>query len=76
MIIGAVFVAVSFSCVVTIINSTTEGEGGYVFTLFLSLFVCLSICLCAGYLKKLWTDQDEILWTGWVYDKNEPIRLG
>ena len=47
-------------------TSTTEGEGGYVFTPF---------CLCAGYLKKLWTDPDEILWTGLVCDKEEPIRF-
>ena len=40
----------------SVFTSTTEGEGGYVFTPF-----CLSVCLCAGYLKKLWTDLDEIL---------------
>ena len=35
----------------------------------------LSVCLCTGYLKKWWTDPDEILWTGWVCDKVEPIKL-
>ena len=37
------------------------------------LLVCLSVCLCAGYLKKLWTDSDEfggqvgcVARTGWV----------
>ena len=49
------------------ITSATEGEGGY----FLPLSVCLSVCLCAGYLKKLWTDPDEILWTGLVCDKDD-----
>ena len=28
--------------------------------------VCLFVYFCIGYLKKLWTDPDEILWTGWV----------
>ena len=32
------------------------------------------VCLCAGYLKKFWTDPDEILWTGSVCDKDELIR--
>ena len=58
-----------------IFTSTTEGEGGYVFTPFcLCLSVCLSVCLCAEYLKKLWTYPDETLWTGWVCDKDEVIR--
>ena len=35
------------------------------------LFVCLS--LWAGYLKKLWTDSDEILWTCCVGNKDELI---
>ena len=35
----------------------------------------LSVCLCTGYLKKLWTDPDEILWTGWVCNKEELIRF-
>ena len=30
-------------------------------------FVCLSVCLCAGYLKKLWTH--------WACDKDELIRF-
>ena len=57
------------SCSSVIITSTTEGEGGDVFTPF-----CL-ICLCTGYLKKLWTDPDEILWTGSVCDKDELMRF-
>ena len=28
--------------------------------------LCLFVCLCAGYLKKLWTDSDETWWTGWA----------
>ena len=52
------------------ITSATEGEGGYAFTAF-----CLFVCLCAGHLKKLWTDPDEILWTGSVCDKEEQIRF-
>ena len=55
------------------ITSATKGEGGYVFT------PLLSVCLCAGYLKKLWTDPDEILWTeGYdkkVCDKDKLIRF-
>ena len=56
------------------ITSTTEGEGGYVFSPF-SLFVCLSVCLCAGYLKKLWTDLDETWWTSWVCDEEELVQF-
>ena len=40
----------------------------------LSVFVCLSF-LCAGYLKKLWMDPDETLWTRWVCDKEELIQF-
>ena len=58
------------TCFVILVTSTTEGEGGYVFTSF-----CLFVCLCAGYLKKLWTDLDEILRTGSVCDKDEMIRF-
>ena len=53
-----------------IFTSATEGEGGYVFTPF-----CLFVCLCTRYLKKLWTDPNENLWTGWVCDKDEQIRF-
>ena len=35
----------------------------------------LSVWLCTGYLKKLWTDPDEILWTGLVCDTDELIRF-
>ena len=42
-----------------VITSTTEGEGGYIFTPF-CLSVCLFVCLCTGYLKKFWTDPDEV----------------
>ena len=35
----------------------------------------LSVCLCAGYLKKLWTDPDETWWTRWVCDKEELIQF-
>ena len=31
--------------------------------------------LCAGHLKKLWTDSYEILWVGWLCDKDELFRL-
>ena len=37
--------------------------------------VCLFVCLCSGYLKNLWTDPDEILWTGWLCDKDELFRF-
>ena len=40
----------------------------------LSVFVCLLVCLSVcRYLKRLWTDPDEILWTHWVCDKDELI---
>ena len=54
--------------------SATKSEGGYVF-IPLCLSVCLFVCLRAGYLKKWWMDSDEILWTGWVCDKDELIRF-
>jgi len=41
---------------------------------FHPLSVCLFFCV-TGYLKKLWTDPDEILWTGLVCDKDELIRF-
>ena len=55
----------------------------YIFQIRLSLatthvtyrLVCLFVCLCAGYLKKLKTDPDEILWTGCVCDKDELIGI-
>ena len=55
-----------------LITSTTEGEGGYVFTHFC---LSVSVCLCTGCLKKLLTNPDEILWTGSVCDKDEMIRF-
>ena len=39
------------------------------------LFVCLFVCVQDIYLKKLWTDPDEILWTVSVCDKDELIRF-
>ena len=48
--------------------------GKILFTLGVTL-VHLFVCLCAGYLKKLWTDPDEILWIGWVCDKDERITF-
>ena len=59
---------------VHIFTSTTEGEGGYVFTPF-CLSVCLFVCLYTEYLNKLWMDLDEILWTGLVCDNDELIRF-
>ena len=44
--------------------------------MFSRLSVCLSVCLCTGYLKKLWMDPDEILWTGSVCDEVELMRFG
>ena len=38
-------------------------------------FAVVMLDQSAGYHKKLWTDSDEILCTGWVCDKNEPIRF-
>ena len=43
--------------------------------MFSPLSVCLSVCLCAGYLKKLLSDLDEILWRGSVCDEDELIRF-
>ena len=57
-----------------LVTSASEGEGGYVFTLF-CLFFCLFVCLFAGYLKKLWIDLDEIWWAGWVCDKEELVQF-
>ena len=42
--------------------------------MFSPLSVCLFVCV-PGYLKKLWTDPDEILWTGLVCDKDELITF-
>ena len=39
------------------------------------LFVCLVVRLCAGYLKKLWTDLDETWWVSWLGVKNKPIKF-
>ena len=41
-------------------------DGGYVFT---------PVCLCAGHLKKLWKDSDEIWLRGCVCDNNKFIRF-
>ena len=49
-----------------------KGDRGYVFT---PGCLCLSVCLCARYLKELWMDSDEIWWAGWVCDKDELIRF-
>ena len=51
-----------------LITSTTEGEGG-------CFHPFLSVCLCAGYLKTLWMNLDEIWWAGLVCDKDELIRF-
>ena len=40
-----------------------------------SLFVCLFVCLCARYLKKLCMYPTESLCTRWVCDKNKLIRF-
>ena len=37
--------------------------------------VCLFVCLCAGYLEKLWTDSDETWWTGWMCGKYQLIQF-
>ena len=58
---------------IKLITSTTEGEGGYVFTPR-CLFVCLFVCV-QDISKKLWIDPDEILCTGWVCDKDKQIRF-
>ena len=41
------------------------------------MFSTLSVCLfvCVQDISKLWTDLDEILWAGWVCDKDELIRF-
>ena len=56
-----------------IITSSTEDEGGDVFTP-LRLSVRPSVCV-QDISKKFWTDPDEILWTGCVCDKDELIRF-
>jgi len=38
--------------------------------MFSPLSVFLFVCLCTGYLKRLRTDPDEILWTSSVSDKD------
>ena len=47
--------------------ATSTNEGGW------RLCVLKVTCLWAWYLKKLWTDSEEIWWTGWVCDKDELI---
>ena len=42
---------------------------------FIFIPVCLSVCLWARYLKRLWTDSDETWWTGLVADINEMITF-
>ena len=67
---GAEVCAPPSALLVISIITPPKVEGGYVFTP-----VCLFVCLCAGYLKKLWTDSDEIWWAGLVCDKDELIRF-
>uniref|UniRef100_A0A8C4QSB1 Uncharacterized protein n=1 Tax=Eptatretus burgeri TaxID=7764 RepID=A0A8C4QSB1_EPTBU len=62
------------SCCV-VITSATKGGGRLSFHSCLSVCLPLFGCLCAGYLKKLWTDLHEIWWAGWVCDKDELIRF-
>ena len=38
-------------------------------------FSPISVCLFAGYLKKLCTDSDETWWTRWVCGKTELIQF-
>ena len=40
------------------------------------MFSPLFVCLCAGYLKKLWMDSDETWWTVWVCDHNKLFDFG
>ena len=51
-----------------LITSATEGEGG-------CFYPSLSVCLCAGYLKKLWMDPDEIWWASGACDKDELLTF-
>ena len=37
--------------------------------------VLFSFTLCAGYLKRLCTDPNEILWASWVFDMDKLIRF-
>ena len=63
------------------LNSTTNYFWGQIcFMDFASVVLCtmsscLSVCLCTGYLKKLWTDSDETWWTGWMCRKDQLIRF-
>ena len=53
--------------IIIITSSKTKFCGGYVFgSIGLPcLFVCLSVCLLAGLLKKLWTYFNEIFRKDW-----------
>ena len=59
-----------FSTLWTEVYVFTPVDGGYVFTP-----VCLFVCLWTGYLKRLWTDWDEIWWRGCVCDNDKMIRF-
>ena len=58
-----------------LVNSVTEGGHKPSASFHTCLPVCLYVCLWTGYLKKLWTDSDEIGWSGWVCDKEELVRF-
>ena len=64
---------ISVICTTTIITSATEG--GWSLCFYPCRSVCFFIRLLRKYLKKLWTELDEILRSAWVCDKDEMIRL-
>ena len=43
--------------------------------MLLVVLVCLSVCLWTTLLRKLWTDWDEILWSGPKWYNEELIKL-
>ena len=56
-----------------IFTSAYKVEGGYVFT----PSVCgLCVFLSGGYLKKLWTDPDDIWWACWVSERTKYLNFG
>ena len=62
---------------ITRISRVLQSESNYLryrgwkVVMFSPISVCLSDCLCVGYLKILWMDLKEIWWRGRVCDKDE-----
>jgi len=41
----------------------------------LCVSVCVFVCMYAKYLKKIWTDFEEILWRGRAWPRKESVRF-